>query len=42
MHYDPELRRMVDPYYIWQCDECNFELDEDGNCPYCYEEDEDE
>lgn len=32
MHYDPELRRMVDPYYTWQCEYCDGELDDEGWC----------
>lgn len=43
MSYDRYLARDVGPYYTWSCDNCYEDLDDDGNCPYCYgEEDEDE
>lgn len=42
MSYDRYLTREVGPYYIWQCDEDGHLLDNEGNCPMCSEEDDED
>lgn len=39
--YDRYLARDVGSYYTWECEECNNPLNDEGNCEYCYDEEDD-
>lgn len=35
--YDRYLSRDVGPNWVWQCEECEDVLDDEGNCERCME-----
>ena len=40
--YDRYLARDYGPWIDWTCDECDCQLDDDGNCPDCFDGEDDE
>ena len=41
MSSDAQWYRYLEHDVNWSCEDCGLELDDEGNCPSCYDEEDD-